>query len=384
MDNQRIIKIIVIVLIIAGVSFGGYFIWKWISAKGGLPGILTGTGTVPTNEIINTREANPETENASETETQEPQTLTQKLSILINSPVFEYWLASKDNSLYFANPSGQIIKVNNDNTRQMVSSQVLSNLHSIKASNDGSLAIVEFNYPGLPTLSIFTTSTTNWQPLPSGAVSAAISPDSKKIAYTDKTSIKTLDLTTNKTSEVQKMSQVGLRLDWLNDAALLFHSDTSIETRGYVYSFDFKTKTLKTLINGENGLSVNWAKDGKMGIKINTTNRKPKTSLIDNLGSNIANFTFLTLPEKCLIESQKIYCGIPQNIRSGATLPDDYYNKSEYFIDDIFELDLPTGKITKIFDGNETALDAYNLKIKDSSLLFINRYDNKLYSLNLQ
>jgi hypothetical protein len=180
------------------------------------------------------------------------------------------------------------------------------------------------------------------------------------------------------------MNQVGLKLDWLNASKILFHSDTSIETRGYVYSFDLITKTLTTLINGENGLSVNWAKDGTMGIKINTTDRKPKTSLIDNFGSNIANFTFLTLPEKCLIDSQKIYCGIPQNINSGATLPDDYYNKSKYFIDDIFELDLPTGKITKIFDGSQVALDAYNLKIKGSSLLFINRYDNKLYSLNLQ
>jgi len=385
MDYKKLIKIISIVLIIAAIGVGIYFLWNWLNSKGGVTGIISG-GTKPTTEIIDTNVGGIgviATETETDTTTQESQTVTQKLSILINSPVFEYWLSSKDNSLYFANLEGQIIRINSDNTRQLVSSQTLNNLHSIMPSLDGSLAIAEFNYPRLPNLSIFFASSTSWQPLPAGAISAAISPDSKKIAYTDETTLKSIDLTTQKTAEIQKMSQVGLKIDWLKDNELLFSEDPSVENNGRMYSFNLTNKTFKTLIGGEFGLAIKWAKDGHLGIKINSDQRVPKLSLIDEFGSPIANFTFLSVPEKCLIDAQKIYCGVPKNTRSGMVLPDDFYSKKYYFIDDIFELDLPTGAITKLFDGNEIAIDATNLKIKDNSLLFINRYDNKVYSLKL-
>lgn len=375
-------KIITIILIIAAIGFGGYYLWKFLSPK--IIGVLPGPGEIPTVEVITVGEGGGiGFTGGADITIQEPQIIKQKLSILINSPVFEYWPNSKENSLYFTNPSGQIIRINSDNTRQLVSSQTLNNLHEIKSSNDGSVIIAEFNYPQLPSLSIFFASTTGWQPLPAGTISAAISPDSKKIAYSAPTSLKMLDLTTQKISEIQKISQVGLKLSWLKDYELLLSSYPSIETRNYVYSFNLKNKLLKTLINGEYGLIINWAKGGDSGIKINTVERKARTSLIDNSGNAIANLTFLTMPEKCLIDSQKIYCGIPQNIREGIILPDDYYKKTDYFIDDIFELDLPTGRVSKIFDGNDMPLDAYNLKIKDNNLLFINRYDNKLYALKL-
>ena len=385
MNYKKILRIIAIVLIIAAIGVGVYFFWSWLNSKGGVTGIISG-GAKPTTEVTSTSTsevATITTETQIDTTTQESQTVTQKLSILINSPVFEYWLSSKDNSLYFANLDGQIIKINSNNTRQLVSSQLLTDLHSITPSVDGSLAIAKFNYPRLPTLSIFFASSTSWQPLPAGTISASISPDLKKIAYTDQSALKTLDLATQKTTEVQKMSQVGLKISWLKTNELFFYEDPSVENNGRMYSFNLTDKTFKTLIDGEYGLAIKWAKDGHLGIKISSEQRVPKLVLIDEFGSPIANFTFLSVPEKCLIEAQKIYCGVPKNTRSGMVLPDDFYSKKYYFIDDIFELDLPTGAITKLFDGNEIAIDATNLKIKDNSLLFINRYDNKVYSLKL-
>lgn len=387
MDYKRILRIIVIIAIIAAIGVGAYFLWMWLSSKtvGGLPG----TGQTPTTEVINVGEGGAigaQVNTTEQTATQGAQTVTQKLSVFINSPVSEYWLNSKENSVYFANLAGQIIKINSNNTRQLVSSQTLNNLHAITPSNDGSLIIAEFNYPQLPTLSVFSASSTSWQPLPAGTISAAISPDSQKIAYTNQSALNIIDLTAQKTTKIQDMSQVGLKLNWLTNQEILLHSDPSVASRGYVYSFNLTDKILKTLIDGEYGLDIKWASNGGLGIKINSTDRLAELSLIDNFGSNIPYFKkpLLTMPEKCLIESQKVYCGIPKNIRQGLILPDDYYKKNDYFIDDIFEFDLPTGKITKLFDGNDVALDARDLKLKDNNLLFINRYDNKVYSLNLQ
>jgi len=383
MDSQRFIKILILIGVIAAIGIGGYFLWQFLASKiiGG-----PGTGEIPSTEVVDIGEGGAigaEVNTAEQTAAQEAQTVTQKLSIFINSPVFEYWLNTKENSVYFANLDGQIIRINSNNSRQMASSQTLNGLHKITPSADGSLAIAEFNYPALPSLSVFFASSTSWQPLPAETISAAISPDSKKIAFTGQTALNILDLQTQKTTEVQKMSQVGLNLNWLTDSAVLLQSDPSVEIRNYLYSFNLADKTLRTLINGEYGLDIKWAKDGNLGLKMNTADRVAKLSLIDNFGSGIVNFTFLTMPEKCLLEAQNIYCGIPKNIREGIILPDNYYKKSDYFVDDIFQINLPTGKIVKLFDGNEVALDATDLKIKDNALLFINRYDQKVYSLRL-
>ncbi|MCL5017080.1 MAG: hypothetical protein M1155_00220 [Patescibacteria group bacterium] len=386
MDYKRILKIIAIVLIVIAIIIGAYFLWKWLNSRN--TGNLTGTGGVPTTEVTNVGEGGAigaPINTSEQTTTQTPQTVTQKLSIFIDTPVSEYWLNSKDGSVYFANLAGQIIKINNDNTRQLVSPQTITNLHSIIPSKDGSLAIAEFNYPQLPTFSIFSASSTSWQPLPVSTISATISPDSKKVAYTNEKALNVLDLTTQKTSQLQNMSQAGLNLNWITDQKILFYSDPAIDISGYVYSFDTATKTLKMLTSGDYGTDIKWADKGDLGIKLISAERMPKLSIVDDLCNNLVSLPFVTVPEKCVFSSnsQIIYCGIPKNIRSGIALPDDYYSKNDYFVDDIFEMNLPTGKITKIFDGNDVPLDAYDLKIKDNSLLFVNRYDNKVYSLSL-
>jgi hypothetical protein len=389
MDYKRILRITIIILVIAAIAVGGYFLWKWLSSRNS--GNLPGTGQAPTTEVVNVGEGGAigSAINTSEqTASQSSKTVTSKLSIFIDTPVSEYWLNTKDGGVYFSNLAGQIIKINSDGTRQLVSSQTLNDLRSITPSNDGTLVVAEFNYPELPTFSIFSASTTSWQPLPSGTVSATISPDSKKIAYTDKNALNIIDLTTQKTTKAQDMSQVGFNLNWIADQSILLYSDSSIDLAGYVYTFNPATKTLKTIINGEYGSDIKWASDGTLGIKINSVDRIAKLNLIDNFGSKLlsSDFPFLTIPEKCIFAKlSTIYCGIPKNIPSGIALPDDYYSKNYYPVDDIYELNLPTNKITNIFNGNDVPLDAYDLKMKDdNNLLFVNRYDNKVYSLNLE
>jgi hypothetical protein len=192
-----------------------------------------------------------------------------------------------------------------------------------------------------------------------------------------------MDLVTAKISETQKMSQVGLNLNWARESELILSEKASAETITPIYNFNLNQKKFGNISENEYGVVINWSKTDNLGIKLSSSLRKPVLTLVDELGSAVANLTFITIPEKCLIESQKIYCGVPKNIRTGMILPDDYYKKKDYFIDDIFEMDLPTGKVSKIFDGKDVSIDAHDLKLKDGNLLFINRYDSKLYSLKL-
>ena len=382
MNWNKILKIIGIVLVITGIIVGGYFLWKYISNKGGIAAVLKPAGTTPTTEVVTVGGGVGTTAGAEEITAEEKARLVQKLSIIIDAPIFDYWINKNDSSIYYVTIDGIITKLSAD-AKKIVSNQVLQNLHSMVPSADGSMALFELYYPQEPIFSIFSAGTANWQPLTEGTVSADFSPNNKEVVFLDNTGLKILDLASFKIRDLQKMDQF-FDIKWAKQNTILLHEKPAAELPGSLYSFDIADKTIKKIINNENGLSINWSNNYDYGLKLSSINRTNQLSLIDTGGSGILDMSFITVPNKCLIESSKIYCGIPKNIREGIVLPDNYYSREDYFIDDIFELDLPTGKITKLFDGNAAILDAFNLKIKDGALLFINRYDNKLYSLKLE
>ena len=93
--------------------------------------------------------------------------------------------------------------------------------------------------------------------------------------------------------------------------------------------------------------------------------------------------SFNTLPPKCLIENNKIYCAVPKNINEGIKLPDDYYKKAIYFDDTIYLIDLSNAGVTELKTDSNLTIDAEHLEISNGKLFFKNRLDDKLYSLEL-
>lgn len=381
MDYKKILKIIGIILIVVAVAIGGYYLWTQINKKGGISNLLNPSGPAPTTEVTNVTEGTTGSTTDTGLTAEELSQQKQKLSILIDAPIFDYWINAKDNNIYYVESNGVITKLSAD-SKKIVSNQTLENLHSVTPSKDGNMALFELYYPQKPIFTIFSASTTNWYPLTEGTVSADFSPNNKEIAFLGNTGLRILDLTSFKIKDVQKMDQF-FDIKWAKENTMLFYEKPSVEIPGYLYSFDIINKTIKKIIGEENGLNINWSNSYEFGLKLNSVNKKAQLSLIDINGVSIMNMSFITVPSKCLVGASKIYCGIPKNIRDGIVLPDNYFTREDYFIDDIFELDLPTGNITKLLDGSAAILDIFDLKIKDGALLFINRYDNKLYSLKL-
>lgn len=306
-----------------------------------------------------------------------------KLTALTENTVFDYWLNSKTGALYYLNLTGQIIK-KVGNTETAVNSQTLNKLNSVKASPDGMYIVAKFNYPNFPTFSIFNTTNNSWQPLPEGTRAIAWSPNSQQLAYLDDSRLKILNVVSQKTQTITTINQKDSSLTWLDPSEiLLLISTPSADIPSSLWSINLKSKTLKPLIRDEMGLVINWSKNGDSGIKLNNINLKPKINLIDNLANVLQEFNFVTLPEKCALEENKIYCGVPKFLRSGLVLPDDYYKKAVYFKDDLYLIDLITNEISLLYSGDETLIDARHLILDGGQILFINQYDDRLYSLQL-
>ncbi len=64
-------------------------------------------------------------------------------------------------------------------------------------------------------------------------------------------------------------------------------------------------------------------------------------------------------------------------------LPDDYLKRAVYFKDFIYQIDVSKNSFLEVFSASELVIDAVNLRISSNKLLFINRYDSRLYSLEL-
>lgn len=316
-------------------------------------------------------------------------TAPSKLQALTETPIFDYWLNKKTNDIYYLALTGEVVKKSRDASiageteSVVVNSQTIKRLHSVKPSFDGSYAVTEFNYPDPITFSIFNIVTANWQVLPEKTISVAWSPNSSELLYLDNNSLNTLNLADKKTKKVFDLNQKDVNLKWLSGTNVLLMPKSTIELASTIWQLDLSKKTLTPIIENENGLVIQWSKDSDFGIKLSNKNRKPILNLINKNGDSLITFSFLTLPSKCLIENNKIYCGVPKNIKEGINLPDDYYKKAVYFDDVIYEIDLSTGSSKPIWESSNSPIDTEHLELDGNNLLFKNRLDEKLYSLQL-
>ncbi len=101
-------------------------------------------------------------------------------------------------------------------------------------------------------------------------------------------------------------------------------------------------------------------------------------------------FPIETLPEKCVWSNNNknvVYCASPERINP-AEYPDDWYKGLVSFRDEVWKIDVSSGKTEFIMNlGSESKedIDAINIKLnkKENFLLFMNKNDMTLWSLQI-
>ena len=64
-------------------------------------------------------------------------------------------------------------------------------------------------------------------------------------------------------------------------------------------------------------------------------------------------------------------------------LPDDYNQMSLFTSDDIYRINLQSGAIDTTFKDPTQNMDISDVKLFNQTLFFVNRYDQKLYGVQL-
>lgn len=337
-------------------------------------------------------------------EQQLPASAKRKIKILSDQPIFDYWVHSTSSEqIFYLNQNGLIFKVKEDAEDEAITPEPIENFQSIKSSSDGKFALIKFG-PSTgsgqaPQFLIFNSETKVQEFLPENITAAAFSLDAKKIIYLQKQVgfktasdliIKELTGVKPKTTKILSFNQMDFDLDWILPETVILAPKPSAFSAVSAWSVDIKNKIFKPLWPIDlSGLMINWSvdgrTDGKLGLQFNSGKEGSKDSLImiNEKGEKRANFDFLTLPDKCFFSEPKIYCAVPLGIPKNMILPDDYLKKAVYFKDFLYQIDISQNSLSEIFSAAEPVIDAARLSISDNQLLFINRYDSRLYSLEL-
>lgn len=377
---KKTIIIISVVLGILAILVGVYFAWRKTKAILTPPGLSTPTSSIPSVSVSF----------SASTTTTIP---ALKLQILSGQPIFDYWVFSSTptstNKIFYLSQDGKIFELKEDAKSEAVALDPIENIQTVKSSSDGKRIIIKYGDIISPQFIIFNSETKIFEVLPGNIAAAAFSPDAKKIAYLDKTSgnltVKDLVGAKPQTVKILTISQKDFDLEWTLPEKIILTPKPSAFYPASTWSIDIKKKTITSLGTEANGLIINWAPDGKLGLKFSSRlgGRGGSLYLINEQGLNQAQLDIMTLPEKCFVSELQIYCGIPNNISNNTVLPDDYLKRQVYFRDSLFQIDVAKNSISEIFDGSDKNIDAINLKLVNNKLFFINRYDNMLYQLEL-
>lgn len=378
-------KILIIIGIVAVVALGIYFAWSKIAAPAPTTPNTTETNPALPGASGSPNQTNNPTTNASSSGGRQKTTL-KKIS---DGPVFDFWTVPDADEVYYFTPNGQVLAAK-DGPDLPISSQTIGALNRVLIGPGNKKVLAAFGNPATPQWGVFDLLDKTWRPLPSNITNAAWGIiDSKLVALVS--SANNINLSQVDLSKTPPAYQVSIKdfrlknvsLTTLPNQKIIITEKPSVFYSGRVWQFDPKTSGFNLLESPANGLILRWSDDKSVAFQFSSP---ANLTIITGDLKNGLSSAITTLPEKCNASASTTYCFEPQNIPAAVSLPDDYFQKKFYSIDNLISLGLSTGNVTNVLRSNANniqPLDGYHPQISNNKIYFINRYDNYLYELQL-
>ncbi len=178
-------------------------------------------------------------------------------------------------------------------------------------------------------------------------------------------------------------------IDPINSTEVMIQTKASATSLGYAYTLNLTTGRLNKIIGDIAGLLTKMSPD----LKYYLYSQSDQSSVILRGYNAETDITFRiglqTIPEKCVFSPKNnalAYCfGSTEYVP--ALYPDDWYKGRVFNRDNLYKIDFKTGSVESVYVfENESSFDAYNprLTFNDESILFQNKYDLTLWSIDLE
>jgi hypothetical protein len=427
--KTRNVILIILALIVIGVV--AYFLFLRPSGSGGTPGGATGTlPSVPVGNNVASGTLSGQGGGAA------------TVNLLDAGPVAAYFVNTSPSStasgtVTLVRPDGTITLIGGGQSASLSSSSVNRFITAV-FSHDGRKIAISSGDVSDPQVSIFDVAARSWMPLGMGLLSPVWGPNNLRLAYLRANSDGTETLYALDFGKARPASvSLGtfyvedMALDWVSPNEILLASRPSAYTQSALLAFNVAQKTLTSVVPARAGFYSTWGVNasGTYGLAFSTSQaeRGGHLQLIDQTGAALQNLSFLTLPSKCTfgpgfapapiststttlqnrsstqisssspspsssstsyqlpVASYYLYCAIPRDQESLSyyPLPDTYSERALFTLDDIYRINVATGHIDVVLTGSSQNFDVSDPLVAGNMLYFVNRYDQKLYSVQL-
>ncbi len=183
------------------------------------------------------------------------------------------------------------------------------------------------------------------------------------------------------------------QIQWPEKNTIFFNTKPSANVPGFLYSLNLsKTGTLTKILGDINGLTSSISPDAKKMIYSASSDTGLQTFFYDITARQGSLFPLVTLPEKCVwagIEQDILYCAVPASLPAGS-YPDDWYQGTISFNDEIWKIDTKTGNTELLVDktslGKLGGLDATDLMLSPNEdyLMMNNKKDLSVWQIKLK
>lgn len=361
-----IISALVIGVILLGVA--GYFIYGSIFTK------ISPAGTVTTPPAV----SSPTSPGAG------------PIASLGDSQVLSYSVWGDE--IVAVQTTGEVIQITNGQANT-ISSSKLNNAMAASFSFDGKKILIKYGTFQKTFFTVFDRATSLWTGLAGADIHAADwSPDTHEIVYLEKTGSgnrigilntdklqdpKKPDLGFAKTA-VGNINELDSNITWLSKNEILISSKPARYVSSTILKYKIKEKTFSLIVGDALGATVHWDKSSGLGLEYSFLNNKDSVTLVDASGALRGQMGFITMPDKCLVYQNYLYCAIPEDLK-GAKLPDDYLMKAVFFKDNFYRVSLTNGKTELLLQDPGGMFDARSLQVAGSKVYFLNNLDGRLY-----
>ncbi|PIR88976.1 MAG: hypothetical protein COU07_03750 [Candidatus Harrisonbacteria bacterium CG10_big_fil_rev_8_21_14_0_10_40_38] len=273
--------------------------------------------------------------------------------------------------------NGNITKIDQDNNEEILSGSEIEDIFYSEFSPEKKYLLIGYG-EAQKTFSIFNLQQKEWIQLPQKTSGVAWNPSGEKIAYiTSDLQLKVFTIKTKNSKTLSILPIAESDIFWPNENEIYFSDKPSGFHSGFIISYNLNTGKFKT-INEKIGLTTHWLNNEQRIDSYYSQDGLKKSSLTSN--QNIIEFPIgAPIPFKCTSNKKIIFCGITRTTNN-ILLPDDYIKNN--LEENIVSWNIETDEI-KTITTNQQSISIQNPSIYKEKLFFINRYDNKLYSIKI-
>jgi hypothetical protein len=182
-----------------------------------------------------------------------------------------------------------------------------------------------------------------------------------------------------------------LNVEWPEENTIAITTKANSSLPGYLYFVNPKNGSWKKVAGPIFGMSTKTSNDAKRVFISGTASNGGLSSYILNTTTGESKDSVIrTLAEKCAwgnFDKEMLYCAVPSTINN-SDYPDEWYKGTVSFVDRIWQINTDTEEVnmvSQIINQSDRVIDAIDLSTdeKDNYLLFVNKNDLSLWSLEL-